>query len=90
MAIALVLSKEPVHWEDIPGLTRDLAAAYANSRRMLQRDLNVLNSMELVRCSDDALVPELVRRLRSVCSAMPDDTFEAMIRDIACTRLRWD
>ena len=37
----------------------------------------------------DALVPELARRLRPVCDSMPDATFDAMVRDIARTRLRW-
>jgi hypothetical protein len=37
----------------------------------------------------DALTPELARRLRPVCVSMPAEQFDAMLREIARTRLRW-
>jgi hypothetical protein len=37
----------------------------------------------------DVLLPELERRLRPVCATMPEEAFQAMLRDVARTRLRW-
>ena len=32
---------------------------------------------------------EAAARLRRVCAGMPDDAFEALVRDVAAFRLRW-
>ncbi len=32
---------------------------------------------------------EAAARLRHVCAGMPDDAFEALVRDVAAFRLRW-
>ena len=42
---------------------------------------------------DDPRLPALRRdaaaRLRPVCAGMPDDSFEALVRQVATFRLRW-